>query len=238
MNVDIHVGDCLGAMRGMGDGTVDAVVTDPPYGISYQSGWSKGGPRFDAIEGDGSPAIEFLPDAFRLLRHGGGLFVFCEWRHQEVFRKAIEAVGATVRSQCIWDRQLHGMGDLERSFAPCHDVAWFATKGEGFRFHGTRPQSVLRFDRVDAGKMVHPAEKPVALLRHIVSRLAAPGGVVLDPYAGSGSTGVAATLEGRGAILCEMVPEYAEIARKRVDAAANGKDWKRPEQPSLFGGQP
>lgn len=62
----------------------------------------------------------------------------------------------------------------------------------------------------------------------------ADGGVVLDPFGGSGTTGVAALLEGRRAIVCELVPEYAEIARARMEAAESGRDWKKPLQASLF----
>lgn len=234
MSSTVHVGDALAVLRTLPDASIDAVITDPPYGISYQSAWPTDGPRFARIEGDDRPATEFLRDAVRVTVAGGALFVFCEWRHSETFRAAIEAAGATVRNQCVWDREAHGMGDLNASFAPCHDLAWFATKGSGFRFHDSRPQTVLRFPRVPANRMVHPAEKPVALLRHIVKRLAPVGGVVLDPFAGSGSTGVAAVLEGRSAILCEKSADYAQLAKDRVAAAQAGTDYRNPQQGGLF----
>lgn len=234
MTATIHCGDALTVLRTLPDASVHAVVTDPPYGMSFQSAWPTDGPRFAPIVGDDKPATEFLADAARLLVEGGAAFVFCEWRHGDAFRSNMQAVGLTIRSQVVWDRESHGMGDLAASFAPCHDLAWFATKGNGFSFYGSRPQSVLRFQRVPANKLTHPAEKPVALLRHIVARVAPPGGVVLDPYCGSGTTAVAAAIEGRHAIACEIVPEYAAMARERVAAVESGTDWRTPKQGGLF----
>lgn len=232
----IHVGDCMEALRAMPSNSVDAIVTDPPYGMQFQSAWATGGPRFKEIIGDDRPAVEWLPEGVRALRDGCAMFIFCEWRFQEVFRQAIEEAGATVRSHCIWDREVHGMGDLKAAFAPCHDIGWFATKGSGFEFHGKRPQTVLRFPRVAASRLVHPAEKPVALLRTIIRTICPHGGTVLDPFAGSGTTGAAAIEEERRAILCEMDPGYAEIARNRCSSAATGGDWRHPAQGGQFGG--
>lgn len=226
--------DALAVLADLPNGCVDALITDPPYGMSFQSWWCKDGPRFDRIVGDDQPAVEFLPAAVKSMRQGGAAFVFCEWRRQEVFRFAMESAGLTVRSQCIWDREVHGMGDLGASFAPCHDVGWFATSGDGFGFHATRPQSVLRFQRVAANRLSHPAEKPIALMRHLVRCLAPRGGLILDPFGGSGTTAVAAVLEGRRAITCEIVPEHAETARKRLAAAEAGTDFRNPQQGGLF----
>lgn len=83
----------------------------------------------------------------------------------------------------------------------------------------------------------HQTGKPTALMRELVV-VADPGGIVLDPFGGSGTTGVAALLEGRRAIVCELVPEYAQIARERMAAAESGRDWKTPQQEVLFGGAP
>lgn len=227
-------GDSLAVLAGLPDACIDAVICDPPYGMAYQSGWSKDGPRFDEIVGDDAPSVGFLRDAVRTLRPSGALFVFCEWRHQEAFRGAIEDAGATIRNQCVWDREQHGMGDLFGSFAPCHDIGWFATKGDGFRFHGSRPQTVLRFPRVPASSMVHPTQKPTSLMRYLISRLCPAGGVVLDPFAGSGSTLVGAVTEGRRCIGVEITEGYAKLATERAAAACAGTDYRQPAQGGLF----
>lgn len=84
----------------------------------------------------------------------------------------------------------------------------------------------------------HSAEKPVALFHRAIRLVTEPGvdAVVLDPFAGSGTSGVAALQMGRRAILIEREAEFAEIIRQRCEATVIGSDWRKPEQTSLFGG--
>ena len=236
MTWTVHNTDAHALMRTLSDASVDALITDPPYGMSYQSGWSKDGPRFDVLQGDDAPPLEFLSESVRVLRRGGCAFVFCEWRNAEKFRVAMEACGLTIRSQVVWDRVAHGMGDLDASFAPRHDLAWFATNGSGFAFRKVRPSTVLRFDRVPAGKLQHPTEKPIALMRHLVEVLTVPGELVVDPFAGSGTTGVACVQLGRQAIVGDIDENYASLARARMQAAENCTDHRNTRQGGLFGG--
>jgi site-specific DNA-methyltransferase (adenine-specific) len=219
MAFTIHHGDCLDVMRGIPDGSVDAIITDPPYGMNYQSAWrTDSSARKPKIANDQRPFIWWLNDAYRCTREGGSLVCFCEWRHQEVFRTAIATAGFTLKSQVIWDREWHGMGDLKASFAPQHDVIWFAVKGS-FSFPGKRPRSVVRCKRIAAEELVHPTEKPVDLMRQLVVAVTSPGGTVCDPFAGSCSTGAAAVLEGRKFIGVEREASYCEIATGRIAAA-------------------
>ena len=205
----LYCGDCLDILPTLG--TVSVVVTDPPYGMNFQSNWCKDGPRFDRLIGDMAAPVAWLsvaPDA-------DAIVVFCEWRNAEVFRAAIEAAGWPVRSQLVWDRVIHGMGDLTASFAPCHDLAWWACRPT-YKFPGKRPTTVMRYQRVDHDKMVHPTEKPVELLAHIVSRATPQDGIVLDPFMGSGTTGVACVRLGRHFIGIELEPRYFGVAVKRI----------------------
>lgn len=209
-------GDCLDVMRGMDAASVDAVVCDPPYGIAYQSSWrTDKAKRKPPIANDAHPFIWWLYPAYQLTKPGGCLVCFCHWREAEAFRWAIEIAGYTIKSQVIWDREWHGMGDLRGQFAPQHDVIWFAAKGK-YTFPGTRPKSVLRSARITGEALVHPTEKPVDLMRQCVRSVTPPGGTVLDPFTGSGSTGCAAVLEGFDFVGIEMDAEYCEIARRRI----------------------
>ena len=232
MNVQLHLGDCLDVMRGMPDGCVDAVVTDPPYGIAYQSAWRTDPlKRHRPIANDAQPFVWFLPEAARLLRPGGALLCFCRWDTREAFRLAIGWAGLQVRSHVVWDREAHGMGDLTAQFAPQHDDIWFATKGQ-FRFPGERPKSVVRALRVSGASMVHPNEKPVDLMRQLVDAVTPPGGVVLDPFLGSGATGCAAVATNRSFVGIEMDEERFAIAEDRI-AHARGETPVDADQPAL-----
>lgn len=109
------------------------------------------------------------------------------------------------------------MGDLKSSFAPMHDTIWFATKGK-FQFPGKRPKSVIRSQRVAGDKLTHPNEKPVDLMEQLISAITSPGGIVLDPFAGSGTALVAAKKLGFQYVGIEREKEYCEIAEKRLEA--------------------
>jgi site-specific DNA-methyltransferase (adenine-specific) len=221
MNMDrwlnkVICGDCLEVMREMPDNSIDSFVTDPPYGIDYQSAW-----RIDKtqlkpkIANDKLPFIWWLYDAYRITKLTGSLLCFCRWDVQDAFKQAIEWAGFTIKSQVIWDRAVHGLGDLEGAYALQHDVVWFATKGL-FKFPNHRPQSIVRSPRVDAEKLQHPNEKPVPLMEKLIRDVSVKGQTICDPFLGSGSTAIAAASTGRNYIGIEISPEYAALAQKRI----------------------
>mgnify|MGYP000390796407 CR=1 FL=1 len=212
----VHNGDCLDVLRSMPDASVDAVVTDPPYGMAFQSAWrTDKAERFDQIANDDAPFVWFLADAARIIKPGGCLICFCRWDSAEAFRLAIGWAGLSVKSQLVWDRVAHGMGDLKASAGPQHDTVWFATKGR-YAFHGTRPKSILRHQRPHGDALRHPNEKPLSLMVSLVQDYVPPGGTVVDPFTGSGSTAEACVQTGRNFIGIELDPGYCEIARRRI----------------------
>jgi DNA modification methylase len=219
-DVEVWQGDCRELMARIPEGTVEAVVADPPYGIDYQSAWRTDRSAWKPkIANDKEPFVAWLPEAFRVTKDGGALACFCVWQVQETFRVAIEGAGFTVRSQVIWDRDWHGMGDLAGEFGPQHDVIWFAVKGR-FIFPGKRPKSVLRHARVAPDQLVHPNEKPLRLMGDLVKSLCPSDGLVVDPFAGSGTTGIACMKTGRRAILIEVEPRYISVIHRRLRDAA------------------
>lgn len=159
-NTIIH-GDSLTVLRQMEPESVDAIITDPPYGINYvsQTGAS--------IKNDKSPFIWFLYDAFRVLKSGeaghGGLICFTRWDVEQTFIDAMKIAGFNVKSEVIWDKVYHGMGDTKAAFAPSHENIVFAIKGK-YSFPGSRPKDLVTFPKINSSKMVHPTEKPVGLL--------------------------------------------------------------------------
>lgn len=207
----IEHGDCLDVLRALPDGCADAIVTDPPYGIAYKNR------RGQRVVNDERPFIWWLHDAHRVLRDGGCLVCFHRWDVQDVFRQAIEWAGFRIRSQVVWDKLSHGMGDCSSQFGPQHELMWFATKGK-FRFPERRPVSVWRAAKVPAGKMVHPTEKPLELLEGLLTSVVPKGGLVLDPFAGSGSAGAAALGRGFRFLGVELEQRYVEEGMARLGA--------------------
>lgn len=198
----------------------DLLVTDPPYGMDFQS--NRRQERLDKIAGDdGSYDVTPVLDAaVRAIGRG---------RHAYIFGPAVEGLPLTEPAELIWDKGVLGMGDLSKPWGPSHERITFATyepskanraKGYGKLAARLRKGSVIRALRPQgAATGRHPNEKPVVLLRQIIESSSMMGDVVLDPFMGSGSTCVAAVLEGRRAVGIEIDEHYCEIAAARVCAA-------------------
>lgn len=196
-HVTIWHGDCREVLPGL---TADVLVTDPPYGIDYSSGWDGVLPR--SIAGDKSTQAR---DQVLVLWSGPAL-VFGTWKAPRP---------ESTRMVLIWDTLgALGMGDLSLPWKPSHQEIYVIGSG----FSGTRTSDVLSFAPCQAtalrGRM-HPHEKPVALLVELISKC--PQGTVLDPFMGSGTTLRAAKDLGRKAIGIEIEERYCEIAARRME---------------------
>ncbi|MEO0511815.1 MAG: DNA methyltransferase [Planctomycetota bacterium] len=207
--VQLVHGDSLKELPTLADGQAKLVLTDPPYGIGYRDHAGRD------VANDDRPFIWWLAEAYRVTASRGALFCFCRWDVQEIFRLAIEAAGYTVRSQVVWVKRGGGQGDTRTQASPSHEVAWLATKGK-FRFPGKRLDSVLEARPPHANVRTHPTEKPVPLLRTILESTTVPGDLVVDPFAGTGSSAVAAARTHRRFWGCELEEHYVSVARMRV----------------------
>ena len=118
----IHLGDCLDFMRELPDKCVDLVLTDPPFGMKFQSGHRT--EKHKVIENDDN--LNWLPEwAFhtsRTLKDDGMAFIFCSWHFVDVFKSEIEK-HLSLKNILIWHKNNTGMGDLEADFAP---ILYFA----------------------------------------------------------------------------------------------------------------
>lgn len=137
-------------------------------------------------------------------------YVFCRWDNLSVVPKP--------KSLVTWVKNNWSMGDLEHEHARQTEVALFYA-GPRHRFPGGRPQDVITAPRT--GNDHHPTEKPLQLMRPVVSWTE---GVVVDPFMGSGTTGVACVKLGRPFIGIEIDPEHFETACRRITDAMNQPD--------------
>ncbi len=228
----LHHGEALAFLRTLPNASVDAVITDPPY--------SSGGRRENArsirksmvrtvedaewIAGDGMSTNGFVwmvrcmaLEARRVLRPGGHLLSFIDWRMYPSLSGAIESADLRQHPTLVWDKTQFGMGAVFRNQ---HEWIGHFTAGTALAPQRRDVANVLRSPPVRDGE--HPTQKPVALLRTLVSVVAPKGGVVLDPFMGSGTTGVAALLEGRRFIGSELTEHYYRVAQDRIGTAARG----------------
>jgi DNA modification methylase len=204
------LGDCLEVMQGMEAGSVDAVITDPPYGINARTGrvgksleseiqWNNG-----SIQNDKTIDMrDFIID----------------WSNTK--NKMLAVFGSSkipdpqgYKARLIWDKgESSGMGDLSIPWKPNYDFIYIFGNG----WTGKRNSSILKavnISRICMGRL-HPHEKPIYLIEQII-RKTPKQCTVLDPFMGSGTTGVACVQTGRKFIGIEIDEGYFEIACKRI----------------------
>jgi len=210
MTHGIYKGDCIELMQRIDNDTIDCCITDPPYGVNFQS--SHRTESLPKILNDEAPFVDWIPIVFQKLKLGGALICFYRWDVQDAFLNALVSAGFSVKSQIVWDKMAHGMGDLKSQFAPAHELMLFAVKGK-FEFHSSRPNSIYRCPHVGSNQIKHPNEKPVNLIAALVRDLTKAGDTVIDPFGGSFSTYKACIKEGRRCITYELHDEYFDLER-------------------------
>ena len=215
--VTLWQGDCLELMKNISDGSVDLVLTDPPYGIDFQSNFRKN--KFNKIENDSAVNAEFLDECKRVLKDTGAIYCFTRW---DVYPSWIEQISKRfkVKNCIVWFKRGGGLGDLKKGYIYNHEFIIYCAE-KNHRLNGKRRNDVFEFAKDAPSTYVHPTQKPISLLKEIIERSSNEGGVVLDCFMGSGSTGVACVKTNRQFIGIELDEGYFEIAKKRIEEAVN-----------------
>ena len=200
----VHCVDCLEAMKQLPDGCVDAVVTDPPYGIGEARGKNKSRGNLAIARDYGTQAWDDTPCSDKQIAE-----------IQRVSRWQIVFGGnyfTLPPSSCwlVWDKMNTG------DFADC-ELAW-TNLSKAVRIIHHRWNGMLR-DGNDV--RVHPTQKPENVMMWCLSHVA-EAAIILDPFAGSGTTGVACVKLNRQFLGFEIDPEYCRIANERIEAARKG----------------
>jgi len=222
---NLRVGDCLSGLSELAPASVDVVITDPPYEAEAHTSErlvARAGGKL-AVEPIAFPPIteeqraESSRQMTRLARRW--ILVFCQVEAAMKWRAALEAAGAVYKRTCIWvkpDGKPQYSGDRPgigyESIVACHAPGRSTWNGGGS--HG-----VFIVNKGGDARTGHQTQKPLALMQLLVRLFSNPRELVLDPFAGSGSTGVAALRLGRRFLGWEMNSKYADIARRRLSAA-------------------
>lgn len=212
----IYFGDCLDFIKELPDNCIDVCLTDPPYGIDFQSNRKYDKNEYKSkIANDQVPFTDWIKPLFLKMKDGGRLLCFYRWDVQDSFLNEILEAGFTVKSQIIWDKVVHGMGDLKGEFSPQHESIIYATKGR-YEFNGKRPTTLYRVQRVAPGKLIHPNQKPTELIKRLIQDISSPNEVIFDPFGGSMVTYIEADKLDRVCLTCELSQEYYEIGLNNV----------------------
>jgi len=239
MDYTLYLGDCLEEMNKIPGGSIDAIIADPPYGVT-QCKW-------DSL----IPLPKMWGDLKRVVKNDAPIVIHAS----QPFTSALVMSNPDAYHYCwVWEKS-QPTGHLNCKKQPMRkheDILVFSfgkpfycpqitdrprknirpdtggngttvysafKKTKGFReipINKTYPQTILRFNSVNALHRIHDTQKPVDLVEYLVRTYTKPGDVVLDFSMGSGTTGVACGRTGRKFIGIELMPEYFEIAENRI----------------------
>lgn len=245
----LFCGDALKVLQNLPTASIDALITDPPY----SSGGMVRGDRMGStsakyVQSDSSSqaladfsgdnrdqrayaywCALWLSECLRIVRPSGFAILFTDWRQLPSTTDALQAGGWVWRGVVPWAKTTY-RPQAGRFAAQCEYAVW-GTNGPllinyddpslpGF-FHAASPR-----DRE------HQTQKPLEVMRNLV-KIVPDGSTVLDPFMGSGTTGVAAVMEGRNFVGIEMNTHYADVAIKRIESSASG--YKRQGDQMVLG---
>lgn len=241
-------GDCINAMRGLPDKSVDMIFADPPYNLqlggelfrpdgSHVDAVTDDWDKFDTFAAYDNFTREWLAEAHRILKDNGTIWVIGSYHN--IFRvgTAIQDIGYWILNDIIW-RKANPMPNFKGTrFTNAHETLIWASKTEGSRYtfnyramKTLNDELQMRSDWVmpicsgqerlkRGGQKAHPTQKPEALLYRILLACTKPGDVVLDPFFGTGTTGAVAKRLRRDWIGIEREGTYIEVAEERIASA-------------------
>lgn len=225
-NATLYLADCMEVLPTLPK--VDAIITDPPYGIVHDFGRQKrkDGTRALSWDWDGENTHQMIRNALTVaverLNRPGNAFAFSGFDTLEISREIFREAGM-IPKPWAWVKQcppppMPGNRWPSGFEVACHGYdsgAYFGDKNPARR-------NVMTADALRAGnheKVGHPTQKPMAVMRHLIDSLVSPGTTALDMFMGSGTTGVAAVQMGRKFIGIEREPKYFDIACQRIEHA-------------------
>ncbi len=208
------LGDNRRVLQRIADGSIDLIVTDPPYGIAYRRTRRAKTKTPRIIADTPFESHELLkavvPDLARVLRPGGTIYLFAPGG-RAMFRQGSDLVSVLdahfdLRQAMVWDKKAIGVGCYWRSQ---YETIVMASKGPVTGWNGGRSRSnILRCGRPRIWPGGHPTPKPLDLLKDLIEASSKPGDLVLDPFAGSGATAAAARELGRRFIAIDVDPSW------------------------------
>lgn len=222
--------DNLIILGNMPDKSVDLVVTDPPYNISKDNNFTsmgRSGIDFGQWDKD-ADLFSWILQLNRIVRDNGSVFVFNDWKNLGDISKMLDENGFETKDIVRWVKNNPMPRNRDRRYIVDYEFGiWAVKKGSKWVFNrqndsydrpeiksGLTPKSEKKWGS-------HPTQKPVSVMEEIIQRHSNEGDVILDPFMGSGSTGVASLNLNRDFIGIELSKEYFDIAKNRIEEVSN-----------------
>lgn len=202
----IITGDAAQVLKDVAEGAIDLVVTDPPYLVNYRDRSGR------SLQNDNNPdgVLPVFEPMARAMKTNSYAICFAGWSALPQFSAAWEAAGLRIVSQIVWEKQYASRQGYTQYR---HESAYVLAKGNPARPAYPLP-SVM--DWVYSGNRLHPTEKAVEIIAPLIRCFSKPDDLVCDPFSGSGSTSLAAVLNGRNYLGIDIDDQHCTTARARL----------------------
>lgn len=222
----IYLGDCLDVMKEIPDGCIDLIATDPPYRLTQRGSngtmsgyWATDAAKKGTVFEHNDIEIEqYLPEFYRILKEDAHYYIMCNNLNMPHFFDVIGKSKFHFVKLLVWDKQTkicgkYYMGQIEFIF--------LIRKGKDKPINNCGTSDLLSFpnvkDKNADGSNIHDSQKPIGLMQTLIQNSSNVGDIVLEPFAGSGTTCIAALRENRKYIGIELDRHYYNIAKKRIE---------------------
>ena len=223
LKFDLWKGDCLELMKDIPDGSVDLILTDPPYNIARDNNFHTMGRKgIDFGEWDkGFDLFSYIDLLPRVCTKNANVVIFNSWTNLGEIAKYAESKGFVIKDMLRWEKSNPMPRNRDRRFIVDYEVAvWLTMPKAKWTFNRqseTYDRPLFKGSLVSGNeKTAHTTQKPVWLMGEILKVLSNEGDTVFDPFMGSGSTGVACKELNRNFIGIELDKQYFDIAESRI----------------------
>jgi site-specific DNA-methyltransferase (adenine-specific) len=214
----IYNEDCLETMKWMEDKSVDLIVTDPPYLISYKTNYRKNKNHdfCSPILGDNDENLikDYIRECYRVLKDNTAMYMFCSFDKVDIFKQELEKY-FNIKNMIIWVKNNWTAGDLKAQFGKQYEIIFLVNKGRK-KFNGKRFTDVWNFDRIAGKSQLHQNEKPILLIQQCIEKHSNENDIIFDGFMGSGTTAIAAIKLHRQYIGSEMSTKCYNIINERI----------------------
>ena len=227
--IDLRCENCLTAIKNMPDMCIDLIVTDPPYKLTSRGGsgtmggyWKEEKAKKGVIFDNNSISCkEYLPEFYRILKNKSILYLMCNNTNlQEMINVATQSGFKFVKS-LIWEK---GNKICGRYYMNCFEYILLFRKGGDKPIKNCGTPDILKVpikkQKDINGKNLHNTEKPVELMKILIENSSDENDIILDPFMGIGSTGIASKELKRNFIGIELDEKYFNIAKERIEKAS------------------
>ena len=219
----IYHGDCIELLKQVKSDSVDLILTDPPYNIAKDNNFdTMGRAGIDFGEWDkGFDLFSWIDEIPRLLKKDASVIIFNDWKNLGDIARHCEKNGMIVKNMFRWVKTNPMPRNRDRLYITDFEVAIWCVAGANSKWTFNRldrnyERPELKFGLKDDGR-IHPTQKPVKLMEHLLKIHSNPKDLIIDPFAGSGSTAVACLRLDRNFITFEKDEKYYNIAKERID---------------------